>query len=313
MATYTDYYTVDANLIGEEALGMRTDYLCDALGSITSITNAIPIIAGTYRAKPFGMLLNSTFDAEHPRYRWTGNTGSRTILITNALQYNRFRHYSPAIAGWTTSDAIWPLEAKYNYVRGNPITYVDPRGFGRQLIYDSLGEPTVKNPCGHISWVVWVLATGFDTTLTMFQDATALIHVELCTDNYGCLILKHEVTHQWEAAYFRYHNSQLQDIMDEFAHLKSYGSCSTGVVNLQGHMQVWENYEIKVPPWTPQLPMYVINPAPRSLGGVLHHLKLTWDCRYDPPRYSVEWQIGKKKGKYSRGGGKRICCLLPPM
>jgi len=124
----TYYDTVNGQLVGETTSGVRTEYLTDALGSVTATMNSSGEIVNTYRYKPYGQLLSKTGTGEDPRYLWSGNTGSRRTLVTYAEQYNQARHYGSKQAGWTTVDLLWPIELAYGYVSGRPTSYVDKYG-----------------------------------------------------------------------------------------------------------------------------------------------------------------------------------------
>ena len=121
------YDTVNGQLIGETTSGVRTEYLTDALGSVTATLNSSGEIVNTYRYKPYGQLLSKTGSGEDPRYLWTGNTGSRRTLVTYAEQYNQARHYGSKQAGWTTVDPTWPNEPPFAYIT-NPVLHIDPTG-----------------------------------------------------------------------------------------------------------------------------------------------------------------------------------------
>jgi|GEM_PF-4538843 len=124
----TNYFAVNGKIIGESTNGVRTDYLTDALGSITATVDNHGNVLNTYRYKPYGGLLSKTGTAPDPRFMWTGNTGSRTTKAPGAEQYNRARHYGTTQAQWTTRDPMWPNERSYGYCFGDPITATDPFG-----------------------------------------------------------------------------------------------------------------------------------------------------------------------------------------
>jgi RHS repeat-associated protein len=124
----TYYHTVAGRILGETTSGVRTDYLADALGSVTATVDASQNVVNTYRYKPYGEQLAKTGRGADPRFGWTGDSGSRRTLLAYAEQYNRMRHLSTAIGMWISVDALWPREQAFGYVRGNPIVAYDPSG-----------------------------------------------------------------------------------------------------------------------------------------------------------------------------------------
>ncbi|RYG99821.1 MAG: hypothetical protein EON58_02515 [Alphaproteobacteria bacterium] len=124
----TNYRTLNGRMRGQTTSGVRTDYLTDALGSVTATVTASATVENTYRHKPYGERLTKTGTGVDPRFLWTGDTGSRTTGASHAEQYNRARHYGAKQANWTSVDPMWPEELAYAYVDGNPTTWIDPSG-----------------------------------------------------------------------------------------------------------------------------------------------------------------------------------------
>ena len=124
----TNYLMVNGMKIGHVKDGVRTDYLTDALGSVTATKNQSQQIVNTYRYKPYGKLLAKTGSGDDPRYLWTGNTGSRVTQTRNVNQYNVARHYANSPAVWTSVDPLWPEEWAYRYVYNRPTMELDPLG-----------------------------------------------------------------------------------------------------------------------------------------------------------------------------------------
>ncbi len=121
----TNYYAVNGRLIGEATIGVRTDYLTDALGNVTATVDQSQAILNTYRYKPHGDVLSKTGVAVDPKYRWVGQYGYRCTQLGFATYYIRSRSYSSATGTWTTIDSEWPEEATYQYANGNPVTWID--------------------------------------------------------------------------------------------------------------------------------------------------------------------------------------------
>jgi hypothetical protein len=56
----TEYHTVNGRIIGETTGGVQTDYIRDALGSVTATADSSANVVNTYVYKPYGALLART-------------------------------------------------------------------------------------------------------------------------------------------------------------------------------------------------------------------------------------------------------------
>lgn len=130
-----NYHCAKGRLIGEDTNGIRTDYMTDALGSVTGTVNSSQVVVNTYRYKPFGELLAKTGSGADPKFMWNGGTQSRKTGLAYSEQYNRARHYGTRQGQWTTVDPLWPEEPSYSACHANPTTESDP-----------FGEKPEKNP-----------------------------------------------------------------------------------------------------------------------------------------------------------------------
>ncbi|MCW5941950.1 MAG: hypothetical protein KIS66_06945 [Fimbriimonadaceae bacterium] len=124
----TNYHTVNGRTIGETTDGVRTDYLTDALGSVTATVDQSQNVLNTYRYKPYGGLLAKTGSSPDPRFLWTGDTGSRTTGLAYSEQYNRARHYGSMQANWTSVDPGNGPVLAYQYANCAPSQVLDPSG-----------------------------------------------------------------------------------------------------------------------------------------------------------------------------------------
>jgi len=124
----TSYDTLNGRIRGQSSAGARTDFLTDALGSVTATVDSTPAVVNTYRNKAYGVQLAKTGAGIDPKFLWAGDTGSRNTGLGGSDFYNRARHYGASHATWTTVDPIWPDELAYAYVAGNPTTRIDPQG-----------------------------------------------------------------------------------------------------------------------------------------------------------------------------------------
>jgi len=127
----TNYLTVNGEIIGESTGGVRTDYLTDALGSVTATVDQSASVVNTYRYKPYGELLAKTGTGSDPVFGWVGSQGYAGTGRKYAEQYVRARHYSSTNARWTTKDPIGQGGGDlnyYRYVENRPTTYSDLEG-----------------------------------------------------------------------------------------------------------------------------------------------------------------------------------------
>ena len=127
----TNYYCIKGHIIGESASGVRTDYLTDALGSVTGTVNQSGVVINTYRYKPYGDLLSKTGTGADPAFGWVGTQGYKQTQKNFSNFYVRARHYGSAQGRWTTVDPIrfdggdWNL---YRYCANRVPNFRDPSG-----------------------------------------------------------------------------------------------------------------------------------------------------------------------------------------
>ena len=126
----TNYYSVNGQIIGEATNGVRTDYLVDALGSVTGTVNSACQVVNTYRYKPYGALLSKTGAGADPAFGWVGTQGYKQTQKKFSDFYVRARHYGSSQGRWTTKDPIG-LEGGinlYSIVGGMIVSYIDKSG-----------------------------------------------------------------------------------------------------------------------------------------------------------------------------------------
>jgi RHS repeat-associated protein len=127
----TNYHTVNGRILGETTGGVRTDYLTDALGSVTATVNPSGQVVNRYTYKPYGGLLAKTGVGADPVNQWVGSLGYRQTGKKYSDVYIRARHYDTANGRWTSTDPIgfdgkdWNL---YRYVYNRPINHRDMYG-----------------------------------------------------------------------------------------------------------------------------------------------------------------------------------------
>ncbi len=122
-----NYHTVNGQLVGQSTGTEFTQYLTDALGSVTATVNG-KRVTNTYRYKPYGERLAKTGTGPDPAFQWAGDTGSRVTGRSWAEQYNQARHYGTRQSSWTSVDAIWPMQSAYLYASSSPTVRIDPQG-----------------------------------------------------------------------------------------------------------------------------------------------------------------------------------------
>src|SRR5215212_59197 len=112
----TNYYSINGELIGEKVgTGARTDYLTDALGSVTATLNQSGAVVNTYRYKPYGAQLAKTGAGADPAFRWVGNQGYRQTGKKYSDVYIRARHYGEREGRWPNRDPYGPIFIGYTY------------------------------------------------------------------------------------------------------------------------------------------------------------------------------------------------------
>ncbi len=132
----TNYFTVNGEIFGEETAGTQTDYLTDALGSVTATVDQNAAVVNTYRYKPYGAQLAKTGVGADPKFRWVGVQGYRQTAREFSDVYVRARHYATVIGRWTAPDPLRPRHPSYEYVRNAPTSVTDPTGLIPQVSPD---------------------------------------------------------------------------------------------------------------------------------------------------------------------------------
>ena len=127
----TNYYSVEGEIIGEATGGVRTDYLTDALGSVTGTVDQTASVVNTYRYKPYGTTLAKTGTGADPIFGWVGSQGYAQTGKKYAEQYIRARHYSSTSGRWTSKDPLGQDGGDpnyYRYVGNDPVGMFDRDG-----------------------------------------------------------------------------------------------------------------------------------------------------------------------------------------
>ncbi len=130
------YYSVNAEIVGEHALGnSRADYVTDALGSVVLTLAQDMSVQATARYKPFGSTLVSS--GQPLIFGWVGANGYRKTSLPHCDYYVRARTFATTSGRWTTVDPLWPRQKSYRYVSNSPVSYIDPLGLQWPIIFQS--------------------------------------------------------------------------------------------------------------------------------------------------------------------------------
>jgi RHS repeat-associated protein len=131
MVMKKSYYSVGGQIIGEKSGGVRTDYLTDALGSVTATVDQTGAVINRYTYKPYGGLLAKAGVGADPSYQWVGSVGYRQTSKKYSDVYVRARHYDTVNGRWTSKDTVGLQSGDRNvfaYVKVRPIDWADPSG-----------------------------------------------------------------------------------------------------------------------------------------------------------------------------------------
>jgi YD repeat-containing protein len=125
----TSFNTIDGQILDQiDALGNVTEYMHDALGSVTGTTDGSSNVQNTYRWSPYGSLLSKIGTQIDPQFLWVGGLGYRYTGREHADSYVRARHYGQAQSGWSSIDRHWKIFGQYAYCKGQGVSIADPSG-----------------------------------------------------------------------------------------------------------------------------------------------------------------------------------------
>jgi len=124
MAAKRTYDTINGQIIAETSGGATSNYVLDALGSVTGVTQK-GSISGAARYSPFGRTIAGSSGAT---MGYVGAWGYYPTGRAFGSHYVRARVFDKTTGSWTTVDPIWPGDTERGYGRDNPTTRVDPSG-----------------------------------------------------------------------------------------------------------------------------------------------------------------------------------------
>jgi RHS repeat-associated protein len=133
LARYAGTRNLDEQL-AEFRSGATSYYQRDGLGSVTSLSSQMGVVANTYAYDSFGKLTSSTGTVTSP-FQYTG----RELDPETGIYEYRARYYDPSSGRFLTED---PIRFKggsdfYAYVKNKPVLHTDPSG----LVHQAWNEP----------------------------------------------------------------------------------------------------------------------------------------------------------------------------
>ena len=152
LARYTPGPRIDQPL-AELRTGVSSYYQQNALGSTTSLSNSVGVLANTYTYDSFGKLTASTGTITNPA-QYTG----REFDSETGAYFYRARHYDQNVGRFLSED---PIEFRgginfYAYVNNRPTKYRDPRGLFRDCDEEHIecNRRCQKAPASCLPWPV---------------------------------------------------------------------------------------------------------------------------------------------------------------
>jgi RHS repeat-associated protein len=200
-------YTHGANV--DEPLAMLRSsatsyYERDALGSVTSLSNAAGALAQTYTYDSFGNTTTSSGSLTNP-FRFTG----REFDSETGLYFYRARYFDPQAGRFLSEDplGLWGGLNLYRYVKNNPTGYVDPSGMQESSVDAAMQQAIARDDIGEIQALLD--ASGDELTPTLRQAGQLAVDNGSTTEG-GAK----------SAAELAKHISKLQKAEDEVAALR---------------------------------------------------------------------------------------------
>jgi len=156
----TNYDIIAGSILGENTGGTQTDYLTDALGSVSATLSATGSILNEYEYAPYGTQISKTGTSADPDFLWIGSQGYRTTALTYASHYVRARTYDSTNGRWTSVDPAWPDLPAYGYASERPVLLTDPSGAAVEITRSYV--TSTCNKCGDFT-VEWAFTVGQQT------------------------------------------------------------------------------------------------------------------------------------------------------
>ena len=148
IVSYTNEPGPFGKVISQERDGVTSYYHYDGQGNTVALTDDNENTTDTYIYTAFGELVSSTGTTVNP-FRYGGQYGYYTDVETNDI-YIRARSYTPSLGRWLTRDPLKYSstdESLYEFVRGNPLRFLDPLGNEAVAIQSRAAPPVAREVC----------------------------------------------------------------------------------------------------------------------------------------------------------------------
>jgi len=129
----TNFDTVNGQVLAETSGGVTKNYVVDALGSVTGVSNA-GSLSGAARYSPYGRTITGSSGAVGG---WVWSWGYYPTSRAFASHYVRARHFDSGAGAWPTSDPVFAQVDlnTYAYAFCSPTTVIDPSGLSPKVSF----------------------------------------------------------------------------------------------------------------------------------------------------------------------------------
>jgi len=119
----TTYTWLDGEIVGQNANGVKRDFVPDPLGSTIALLDENQTTTDTFAYWPYGEI--RTGGSAQTRYQFLGSKGQRLV---GGRDQATFRDLVLDLGRWLTVDPLWPSAAAYAYAMDSPTSLTDPEG-----------------------------------------------------------------------------------------------------------------------------------------------------------------------------------------
>lgn len=146
------YTVIDGEVIAQKRNGVRHLLVPDAQGSTVALVGSSSTITDTFEYWPYGEVRTRTGSTTMP-FQYIGALGY--YRDSTGRTYVRARMLRTDLGRWMTRDALWPLEATYQYARSSPVVWTDPSGQGAGL-FVTIGAILLEGYCLYCAYLQYV-------------------------------------------------------------------------------------------------------------------------------------------------------------